>query len=81
MKKWVIKVALSDAAAAALEYGTGLPEQFVEDALVTHLEGDCRDTDWGEDVARLFGFHEEDVSDALRVTDARIVDMDGEAGT
>lgn len=77
MKRLMIEVELSDAAAGALAFPTAELEQLVEDALVAHIESDCRDTDWGEDVKRLFGFREADVADAIRVTGARIV---GEAG-
>jgi hypothetical protein len=77
MKKLVIVAEMPDNAAAALEYGPGIMENWAEDALANAWDCDVGDTEWGADVQRLFGVKPESGSHSFNVVEARIEDAPG----
>lgn len=80
MKKLIIVAEVPDNWAAAMEYGTGLLEEWAEEALGATLEGDFTEGQWAEDVERLFGVKWDGARDAFNVIDARIVEGDAAEG-
>lgn len=72
MKRLVIEAEVPDNVAAALQYGNGRLDAWVEDSLCACLESDCGEEPWGKDVERLFGLRYTDARTAFHVTEARI---------
>ena len=76
MKKLVIVAEVPDNWAAAMEYGTGLLEEWAEEALGATLEGDFTEGEWAKDVERLYGVKWDGARDAFNVIEARFVEGD-----